>query len=55
MLTVIIQVNAPSWQADGIKEDLAMYLERFGDARVIAVQTQRQPQVEQMTIRGGGR
>ena len=32
MLTITIQVNAPSGQAIGIKEDIAAYLEKFGDA-----------------------
>jgi len=37
MLTITIKVNAPAGQAIGIKEDLAMYLERFGGARVVSV------------------
>ena len=37
MLTIIVEVDAPLGQAIGIKEDLAMYLERFGDARVVSV------------------
>lgn len=54
MLNITIQVNAPAGQAIGIKEDLAMYLERWGDARVISVEQLPQPRMEQMTI-GGGR
>ncbi len=49
MLTIIIQVNAPPGQAIGIKEDLAMYLERFGDARVVSVKEQ-QTQYRQMEL-----
>lgn len=37
MLTITIQVNARSGMAIGIKEDLAMYLERYGDDRVVSV------------------
>lgn len=37
MLTITIQVNAPSGQAIGIKEDIAAYLEKFGDARVVSI------------------
>lgn len=37
MLTITIQVNAPSGQAFGIKEDIATYLEKFGDAKVVSV------------------
>lgn len=41
MLTITIQVNARSGMAIGIKEDLAMYLERYGDARVVSVVEER--------------
>ena len=37
MLIITIQVDAPAGQAQGVKEDLAMYLERFGDARVTEI------------------
>ena len=52
MLIITVQVNAPAGQAIGIKEDLAMYLERWGDARVVSVEQRPQPQMEQMTIGG---
>jgi len=38
MLRVTIMVDAPGWQAQGIKESLAMELERFGDCRVVRVE-----------------
>lgn len=38
MLFITIRVDALPGQAIGIKEDLAMYLERFGDAAVVAVE-----------------
>ena len=38
MLIITIKVNAPAGQAIGIKEDLAMYLERFGDSQVVSVE-----------------
>lgn len=38
MLFITIRVDAPPGQAIGIKEGLAMYLERFGDAAVVAVE-----------------
>lgn len=41
MLTITIQVNARSGTAIWIKEDLAMYLERYGDARVVSVVEER--------------
>ena len=51
MLRIVLEVNAPAGQAIGIKEDLAMYLERWGDARVVSVEHRPQPQMEQMTMR----
>ena len=44
MLIITVQVNAPAGQAIGIKEDLAMHLERWGDARVVSVEQRPQPQ-----------
>ena len=52
MLIITIEVNARPGQAIGIKEDLALYLERYGDARVVSVEEAPQRQMEQMTIRG---
>lgn len=37
LLTITIEVNAPGWAAQGIKEDIAMHLEKYGDARVVSV------------------
>lgn len=37
MLIITIHVNRPAGQAIGIKEDLAMYLEKFGDTKVVSV------------------
>lgn len=53
MLIITVQVNARASKAIGIKEDLAMFLERYGDARVISVEEAPQKQMEQMTIGGG--
>ena len=52
MLIITSRVNVPAGQAIGIKEDLAMHLERWGDARVVSVEQRPQPQMEQMTIGG---
>ena len=38
MLTMIFKVNAPSGQAIGIKEQIAMELEKFGDVRVVKIE-----------------
>ena len=40
MLIITIQVNAPSGQAIGIKEDFATYCEHFGDTKIIKVEEQ---------------
>lgn len=53
MLIITIEVNARPGQAIGIKEDLALYLERYGDALVVSVEEAPQRQMEQMTIGGG--
>ena len=42
MLQVVINVNAPGSRAQEIKESLAMFLERYGDSKVVQV-TEVQP------------
>lgn len=49
MLTIVIQCDAPLGQAIGIKEQLAMECERWGDTRVVSV-TESQP--EQLRMEG---
>ena len=51
MLTITIKVNAPPGQTIGVKEHLAMCLERFGDVRVVSVTEDNRP--EQMRIGRG--
>ena len=41
MLIITIEVDRPPGQAIGIKEQIAMELERYGDTRVISVQEKR--------------
>ena len=43
MLYIMVGVDAPPGQAIGVKEALAEYLERFGDARVLSV-TEKLPE-----------
>lgn len=47
MLFILVAVDAPPGQAIGIKEDLAMHLEKFGDSRVLSV---REDLPEQMML-----
>ena len=37
MLVITVEVNAPPGQAIGIKESIAMDLERYGDVKVVSV------------------
>ena len=47
-MIIVLQVNAPLHMAQGIKESLAMYLERFGDTKVLEVRPDKPEQHEQM-------
>lgn len=53
MLTITIKVNAPPDNAIGIKEDLAAYLERFGDAQVVAIEDSGAEQLQLNDYRKG--
>lgn len=37
MLRIVIEVDGHACDADGVKESLAMELERYGDTRVVDV------------------
>lgn len=50
MLTITIKVDAPPGHAIGIKEHLAMCLERFGDTKVVDI---REDAPEQMQLNEG--
>lgn len=51
MLTTVLQVDRPAGQAIGVKEAVAMDMEKYGDVRVVSV-TETHP--EQMRLRGAG-
>ena len=38
MLKIIITVDATASEAQGIKEDLAMHVEKYGDTRVVSIE-----------------
>lgn len=38
MITIVVRVDAPAGSEQAVKETLAMYLERFGDTRVVSIQ-----------------
>lgn len=46
-MIITIQVDLPLWMAQGIKEAVAMDLEKYGDVKVIAVDA---PELEQLQI-----
>lgn len=49
MLIITIHVDAPAGQAIGIKEDVACYLQQFGDVRVVDI---KEELPEQMKLGG---
>lgn len=54
MLILTIAVDAPAGQAIGVKEELAMHLERWGDARVVSV-VEKRPEQETLFDKPQGR
>ena len=51
MLTITIKANVPHEDAQGLKERIAMDIERYGDCKVISVISDRQ-MPEQMKMKG---
>ena len=49
MIEMVIQVDAPPGAEHAVKEALAMYLEYFGDTRVISIK-EIQPEQMQMGL-----
>nr|DAU38095.1 MAG TPA: hypothetical protein [Caudoviricetes sp.] len=50
MLTITIKANVPAADAQGIKERLAMDIERYGDVKVVKVESDR-GQEEQLRMK----
>ncbi len=50
MLISTFQVECAAWHIPGIKEALAMILERWGDVRLVDVREARRTALEQMKI-----
>ncbi len=48
MLIITIHVDAPAGQAIGIKEALALHLEKYGDTRVVSI-TEKGPEQLQVS------
>ena len=51
MLTITIKANVPAADAQGIKERIAMDIERYGDCKVVSIVSDRGRE-EQMTMEG---
>ena len=49
-MIIILQVDAPLYMAKGIKETLAMELEKYGDTRVLEIRTEETIQQEEIKI-----
>lgn len=45
MLIITVRVDAPMGQAIGIKEQIAMDLEKYGDTRVVSVEEIKPEQI----------
>lgn len=52
MLILTFQVNCAAWHIPGIKEALAMILERWGDVRLVDVREAQAGRSEQTRIGG---
>lgn len=46
MVTVILKVNTSPEAAQGVKEALAMYLEQYGDVRVVSIHAETPEQYQ---------
>ena len=51
MLTITIKANVPAADAQGIKERIAMDIERYGDCKVVSIVSERR-EPEQLKMKG---
>lgn len=51
MLTITIKANVPATEAHGIKERIAMDIERYGDCKVVSIVSDRGRE-EQIRMKG---
>ena len=51
MLMITIKANVPAADAQGIKERIAMDIERYGDCKVVSITSDR-GQEEQLRMKG---
>lgn len=51
IVRLVMEADVPSYLVEGLKEDMAMYCEKYGDVKIIQVDDGSRP-VEQMKIGG---
>lgn len=49
-MIITIKVDAPLHMAQGIKETLAMYLEKYGDTRVLDIREEEKTKQEEIKL-----
>ena len=49
-MIIVLQVNAPLHMAQGIKESIAMQLERYGDTKVLSIHAEETAKQEEMKL-----
>ena len=48
---ILMEADVPPYLVDGLKEDIAMYCEKYGDVKIIQIDDGSRP-VEQMKMGG---
>ena len=51
-MIIVLHVNKPMGQAIGIKEAIAMDLEKYGDVKVLEIREDKRESYEQISIGG---
>ena len=49
-MIIVLQVNAPLYMVQGIKETLAMYMERYGDTKVLEIRAEETTTQEELKL-----
>lgn len=49
---ILLEADVPPYLVDGLKEDMAMYCEKYGDVKIIRIDDGSDKKVEQMKIGG---
>lgn len=49
-MIIVLQVNAPLFMAQGIKEAIAMQLEKYGDTKVLEIRAEETAEQEEIKL-----